>query len=650
MKKGIIKILIFVLFLEVFVFNYQSYRVMSSNNRQEFTKENFSKYETNEKYTYIEINNLSDEVKTLNLELNDVENVEYQFLYTDDTSSEFRAMPAKEYVQNLENSKYICTYLSGKSSKIAVKVFLRDAQIDSVTMNKRIPFKFNITRFLILFIVFSFIYCLIKCEFFGMPYSRENYKQKITIFLLIMSYILLTCFINLYSGNNNEIDYYETDFVQALSNGKIYLEENPSEKLMNLKNPYDATDRTANHLQRGEDFIWDASYYNGKYYSYFGILPALILLVPYHLITGEYMYISMAILIFSMMTIWGLKELIINIFEKYFKNTPFKIMIFSMLILLFGSQILILNGRPKFYELAVISGLFFAITGINFMFVAIREKDVKYKYIFLSSLFLSSSVACRPTMLLTSLIALPVFVKILIRNLKKKKNITKSVMAIGVPYILIGCMLMYYNYIRFNNIFEFGASYQLTVNDMSNLKNRLMTIGVGIICNLFGMPRFIPSFPFITTNQDAFTFYGYYYIEDMIGGLFILVPICFAIFSVVRLWKKSENKEICYAIFTFGIVGLILCILSIMMAGSLPRYLADYSWMIVIAGIMSFIALRNSYKTDEGRRILDKILKVLVIYIALINLCAGINSEKAYFKDCSPDEFYKLKYSVDFWE
>ena len=56
MKKGIVKILILVLFLEVFVFNYQSYRVMSSNNRQEFTKENFSKYETNEKYTYI-INN-----------------------------------------------------------------------------------------------------------------------------------------------------------------------------------------------------------------------------------------------------------------------------------------------------------------------------------------------------------------------------------------------------------------------------------------------------------------------------------------------------------------------------------------------------------------------------------------------------------------
>ena len=325
-------------------------------------------------------------------------------------------------------------------------------------------------------------------------------------------------------------------------------------------------------------------------------------------------------------------------------------MIFSMLILLFGSQILILNGRPKFYELAVISGLFFATAGINFLFKGIKEKDIKYKYIFLSSLFLSLSVACRPTMLFTSLIALPVFIKIFVKNLREKQNIGRSIASICIPYILIGSLLMYYNYIRFNSIFEFGASYQLTVNDMSSLKNRIMTIGTGIVCNLFGMPSFTSSFPFIETNKNILTFYGYYYIEDMIGGLFILIPICFAIFSLRKLWKKSENKEVCYAILTFSVIGLILCIASIMMAGSLQRYLIDYGWMLIIAGIMSFVELRNVYKTDEGKHLLDKILKVLVIYIVVVNLCTGIRAEKNYFKNFSTEQFYKLRYSVDFWE
>lgn len=650
MKKGIIKILILVLFLEVFVFNYQSYRVLSSKNKKDFSSNEFSKYEVNDEYIYVEIDNLSDEIKTLNLDLNNTENTEYQFLYTDDTSSNFRKMPSKNYVQNLEISKYICTYLSGKSDKIAVKVFDKNATVERITINEKIPFNFNIGRVIILFLVFSLIYCLKNCDFFNEKWSNKNYLQNISVFLLTMAFVLVTIYVNLYSRNVNEIEYYESDFVDAISNGEISLDINPSEKLTNLDNPYDVTERNENSLKRGEDFIWDASYYNGKYYSYFGILPSIMLLVPFHVITGKYMYINWAILIFSVMTIFSLKRLIINIFERYFENTPFKIMFFSMIILLFGSQILILNGRPKFYELAIISGLFFAITGINFLFIGIKEKDVKYKYIFLSSLFLSLSVACRPTMLLTSLIALPVFIKIFTENVKMKKNIAKSVATICIPYILIGSLLMFYNYIRFNNILEFGASYQLTVNDMSHLKNRFSTIGIGIICNLFGMPRFTMSFPFIATNQNVPTFYGYYYIEDMIGGVFVLVPICFAIFALRKLWKNSNNKKTCYAILTFTIVGLILCIVSLAMAGSLPRYLADYAWMFIIAGIMSYVELRNSYKTEEGKKILDKILNGLVVYIVLVNLCAGINSEKGYFKRWSPEEFYRLKYLVDFWE
>ena len=97
-------------------------------------------------------------------------------------------------------------------------------------------------------------------------------------------------------------------------------------------------------------------------------------------------------------------------------------MLYSFLILLFGSQILILNGTPRFYELAVISGLFFAIMGINFLFIAIKSDEINYKYIFLTSLFLSLAVACRPTMLLVSLIALPVFFNTFLENIKYKKR------------------------------------------------------------------------------------------------------------------------------------------------------------------------------------------------------------------------------------
>ena len=55
MKKGILKILILVLFLEVFIFNYQSFRVLSSNNEKIFLPTEFSDYKTTENYLNYEI-------------------------------------------------------------------------------------------------------------------------------------------------------------------------------------------------------------------------------------------------------------------------------------------------------------------------------------------------------------------------------------------------------------------------------------------------------------------------------------------------------------------------------------------------------------------------------------------------------------------
>ena len=137
------------------------------------------------------------------------------------------------------------------------------------------------------------------------------------------------------------------------------------------------------------------------------------------------------------------------------------------------------------------------------MFYSTEEGSrYRYFYMFISCLSLSLAVACRPTQLLTSIIVLPVIIKTFINNVKEKKDIIKNILAVAVPYVTVGALLMYYNYIRFGNILEFGSSYQLTINDMSNLSNRFMTIGMGIICSLFSGPTFLPNFPFVQYNNN----------------------------------------------------------------------------------------------------------------------------------------------------
>ena len=87
------------------------------------------------------------------------------------------------------------------------------------------------------------------------------------------------------------------------------------------------------------------------------------------------------------------------------------------------------------------------------------------------------------------------------------------------------------------------------------------------------------------------------------------------------------------------------------MAGSMQRYIADYGWMLVLAGICAFMELQNKiYKSNEAKHILKKIFAYITIYIVLVNTCSGIVSEKSFMRAVSPEEFYKVKYIIDFWE
>ena len=55
--------------------------------------------------------------------------------------------------------------------------------------------------------------------------------------------------------------------------GQLYLQEKPNAALLALNDPYNYQAR------KGIDFPWDASLYDGRYYLYWGPLPALLLTV-----------------------------------------------------------------------------------------------------------------------------------------------------------------------------------------------------------------------------------------------------------------------------------------------------------------------------------------------------------------------------------
>ena len=149
---------------------------------------------------------------------------------------------------------------------------------------------------------------------------------------------------------------------------KIIVKDNTKEELKTAKNPYDPSNRDYT-------FLWDASYYKGNYYCYFGLWPILTIMAPFKIITTKYLTTPIVCLFYAIISIISTLLLYNSIIKKYFKNITFQTYILSFIFIIFGSKILWCMNRPSFYELVslasyahIILGLYLVIFSNNKIF------------------------------------------------------------------------------------------------------------------------------------------------------------------------------------------------------------------------------------------------------------------------------------------
>lgn len=647
----ILKALLIAVFLEITIFNIKAYRLDFSKAQEiSFSEEELEDMQVeNNVFSKVNLENLDTEIKTIYVKFknfNPNEYIEYQISYSDETTKE-RNLPKKEYFEKVEESQYTAVYLSGKVESLSIS-YSKDSELEEIQLNTPIPFNFNIFRTIIVTLIILLIYSLKTHSFWQEAYTKENVKGQRVYFLILTFFILILCFFNIFN-EYIETDLYNKDFVEALENGQTYLLEEPSEKLLSLENPYDTVERSS--IKRGEDYIWDTALYNNHYYVYFGILPALILFLPFYIITGTFLKTSVVVLLFSVLSAIMLALIIEYIFKKHFSKLPFKMLVFSEISILFGSFLIWINVALRFYEMVNVAGLYFSLQGI-YLFLTIKKGgELSFKKLGLGALCLALAVACRPTTLIASIIIIPIIWNLFKQKKANKKEVLKLILVVMIPYIVVGLLLMYYNYIRFGSIFEFGAKYQLTMNDMRNLKNRLITIPAGFIYNLFNLPSFIGEFPFMQVNSNIPEIFAYYYVEDMPGGVFILAPIAFAVFGIKKFLKTSKNTELKNLVVVILAVGIILNIIIVMQGGSTGRYLLDFAWYFVLAGILIYLENYQNTKTVEAKKILEKIFVGLMSFTLIINILTGfLTTSGVGMKRVSPQVYFNVEYSISFWK
>lgn len=499
--------------------------------------------------------------------------------------------------------------------------------IKGIELNKPIPFDVMPIRMTIITVLVTFIYACIFSVTMNCAYEKNKYFCRvastwITIFAVCVGIILVFQQIPRGELMNRfrltEGDQITEELVLAFENGQFSLLAEPSEELLAMENPYDNGSRFYNEV----DYLWDHVFYEGKYYSYYGIAP-LLLFLPYHLITGYFFPEDIAAMLFATGGLILLSMIYTTIIRKWFTKISTGAYLSGLAMLLAGCGIWYSIGRPLFYEMSISAGfLCFTAAAYFFLTSGIFEKEkANLPRIFLSSLLMGLSVMCRPTLAVYAICGCIFY----IMNTKKqgKGGIAKFLCCAFIPICALGLFQMYYNYARFGSIFEFGIKYSLTINDFTRTEFHFHNMFIGIYNFLFAPPAFIPDYPFVSAPFSFLGLNSYFFKDEgTISGLIFLVLPIFGYFLGGRALKLiPDKKNRISAATVIGLVGLVMpfvIVCSVWESGYSARYMADFSWQVIIGAFMVLFLLYTKCENVQKKRVFTAVMGICCVYTLVV--------------------------------
>jgi len=238
---------------------------------------------------------------------------------------------------------------------------------------------------------------------------------------------------------------------RALVRGQLHLTVEPPPALLEMSEPYEPGRNAPYRLH-------DASLYRGRYYLYFGVVPAVLLFVPWRLLGLGDLPQNLAAALFA----WGgflfSALLLRRLLRTHLATWPRWMEGLAYLTLGLANVAPFILRVPYVYEVAIAGGYFF-LTGSAWFFASAGDGgDACVRRLSLGGLFLGLAVGCRPN-LLVAVPFLPVLAWPALRGDRERRS--RAALAVLAPLGLCVLLLGVYNALRFGSPLEFGARYQL---------------------------------------------------------------------------------------------------------------------------------------------------------------------------------------------
>lgn len=462
------------------------------------------------------------------------------------------------------------------------------------------------------------------------------------------------------SGYTYDFDQYG-HVADALLHGHAWLDLPVPNELAQAAQPHDTLLRSRLLDAGVTPIYWDYAFFDGHWYSYFGVVPAILFFLPYQAVTslwvpgGAMLPAAVAVLLSMFAFLVFACLLVVHLVHRLRPEASLAATSICVALFLLGSQSSYLWFRTNFYSVPIAASMMFTALGLWLWIKATPDKHpgpgghthtgswslegvqpLSLRYLAAGAACIAANFGCRPTFALSALLAFPLFwpqIKAIVHGLRHRtirvRQALRAPAAVIIPAIIVVTPFMAYNVIRFGSPLDFGNNYQMTVTDMTRFKQPLVNFPQTVGAYLFMPLRFLPEFPFLGVSVTAFPEWGYY--EPMIGGLFVACPLLLLAFAAPFLRRRLQSSGY-WGMVTFALaLAMLLMLFDGKTAGLGWRYICDFGWMVslgAIAVLLPILHPRRMLLRDDGTASMwlhaVRLLAVLVMLASLLLVVLGL--------------------------
>ena len=540
-----------------------------------------------------------------------------------------------------------------------------ELKLSGIYLNTTVPLSVMPIRVFAIFLFFTFLYMfrpgsvLWTDSLFG---ENGRLRKRYLAAAIMIFAALLVCVPTLISQNQvfmqaeNGFRPY-TDLARALAKGQLYLDLEPSEELLALENPYDPLEREEFNVP----FQLDYAFYEGKYYIYFGVIPCLLLYLPWYIITRSDMPGWLAMSVMLLLCYSGCWFMIKNIIRRYRRK-----MAAAPAMLIWMGAVALLSlpaamGDANNYYAPMLAAVDFFFFGMAINLAAADlldpgnppderyEKKGRIKLV-IGSLLMACIAGCRPQLVLGAACTLPLLLPVLfVKKEDKIRPDIKRCVAFALPYVCVAVLLMIYNALRFGSPFDFGAMKNLTFAFLDNAGFNVTAAAAGIFYYLFRLPVFSAFYPYLDRSTFEWSNPNMLAIHPSVGGMFMLYPLLILAFACFLRQKDGKGRELKW----IGIISLILvpvlAAITAVMGGLMDRYRMDIAAFAALAFVCGAICFASAEIKRPNIKILRGLLLMAAIAAVIISGLTYATEGLNYLKDVNPESYMAIAKAIEFW-